>query len=71
MIRHQRKDELGALIDSFNDMLAQVAARDGACSNTATSWNARSACAPSSWKSQECGRGRQSGQERLPGHHEP
>ncbi|WP_374362565.1 response regulator [Pseudoduganella danionis] len=30
MIRHQRKDELGTLIDSFNDMLAQVAARDGA-----------------------------------------
>ncbi|WP_348697000.1 response regulator [Duganella fentianensis] len=30
MIRHQRTDELGALIDSFNDMLAQVAARDSA-----------------------------------------
>ncbi|WP_308495298.1 hybrid sensor histidine kinase/response regulator [Duganella qianjiadongensis] len=27
-IRHQRKDEIGDLIDSFNDMLAQVAARD-------------------------------------------
>nr|WP_315400144.1 response regulator [uncultured Duganella sp.] len=29
-ISHQRNDELGALIDSFNDMLAQVEARDGA-----------------------------------------
>ncbi|MBP1205257.1 signal transduction histidine kinase/CheY-like chemotaxis protein [Duganella sp. 1411] len=29
-ISHQRSDELGALIDSFNDMLAQVEARDGA-----------------------------------------
>ncbi|WP_090327597.1 response regulator [Duganella sp. CF517] len=29
-IIHQRSDELGALIDSFNDMLAQVEARDGA-----------------------------------------
>jgi len=29
-IRHQRKDEIGDLIDSFNDMLAQVTARDGA-----------------------------------------
>jgi len=29
-ISHQRSDELGALIDSFNDMLAQVEARDAA-----------------------------------------
>ncbi|MET0266364.1 MAG: response regulator, partial [Duganella sp.] len=29
-IQHQRGDDLGALIDSFNDMLAQVEARDGA-----------------------------------------
>jgi signal transduction histidine kinase/DNA-binding response OmpR family regulator/HPt (histidine-containing phosphotransfer) domain-containing protein len=29
-IHHQRGDDLGALIDSFNDMLAQVEARDGA-----------------------------------------
>ncbi|KQN77777.1 hypothetical protein ASF04_23695 [Duganella sp. Leaf61] len=29
-IVHQRGDDLGALIDSFNDMLAQVEARDGA-----------------------------------------
>ncbi|MQA22113.1 hybrid sensor histidine kinase/response regulator, partial [Rugamonas rivuli] len=29
-IVHQRSDELGALTDSFNDMLAQVEARDGA-----------------------------------------
>ncbi|MDR7052574.1 signal transduction histidine kinase/CheY-like chemotaxis protein [Duganella sp. 3397] len=29
-ILHQRGDDLGALIDSFNDMLAQVEARDGA-----------------------------------------
>jgi signal transduction histidine kinase/DNA-binding response OmpR family regulator/HPt (histidine-containing phosphotransfer) domain-containing protein len=29
-ISHQRSDELGELIDSFNDMLAQVEARDGA-----------------------------------------
>ena len=29
-IVHQRNDELGALTDSFNDMLAQVEARDGA-----------------------------------------
>jgi signal transduction histidine kinase/DNA-binding response OmpR family regulator/HPt (histidine-containing phosphotransfer) domain-containing protein len=29
-IAHQRNDELGALIDSFNDMLAQVEGRDAA-----------------------------------------
>jgi len=29
-IAHQRSDELGALIDSFNDMLAQVEGRDAA-----------------------------------------
>jgi signal transduction histidine kinase/DNA-binding response OmpR family regulator len=29
-ISHQRSDELGALIDSFNDMLAQAAGRDAA-----------------------------------------
>ncbi|MYM23709.1 response regulator [Duganella sp. FT135W] len=29
-IQHQRSDELGALIDSFNDMLAQVEGRDAA-----------------------------------------
>ncbi len=32
-IAHRRSDELGALIDSFNDMLAQIESRDAALAN--------------------------------------
>jgi methyl-accepting chemotaxis protein len=46
-IAHQRSDELGTLIDSFNNMLAQV---EPPSPTTATNWSARCRCAPSSWK---------------------
>jgi HAMP domain-containing protein len=49
-IAHQRSDELGVLIDSFNDMLAQIDSRDSAWPITATSSSARWACARRSWK---------------------
>ncbi|WP_458351894.1 HAMP domain-containing protein [Rugamonas violacea] len=70
-VAHQRSDELGSLIDSFNDMLAQIEGRDSSWRSTATSSNARSACAPSSWRRPRTPPRRQPGEERLPGHHEP